>query len=688
MVGEKEEILQVIELLYKNKKLDEIYLEEGIVKYPIFLEKKDFDEIDNNQIDLKMAIKISQSSIDFINKLELNLDIKISIMSEKNIKSYFDLITLIELESKISIIEYSNNSLYIGEIEKILIKIPQKHLRKKLIKILQNLTGGNLGSVSTGVILSNNTTSNLFLVDHIESKVYLHDLKRLEKYGVTIYYQLKYGSEIYVEMGYKIQNDVILREFLSSQESLFLKSHNKPLEEIENFTTDKLLSLYDLIDLEVKSEYPIRSSMVDAESMEKIKIDVALTPKRSIYNNKQENLEEKINNYKRNLEILEEIRDLEEKRKNADQIVIINYNNKKEVGRILSLFPTDMIDDVRISVFETGISQGNSGRYYALYLKGFKVHKNSNIVQLYNCEENFSHFKMKVFVEEDRYIYPFFAINKLEEMNEKNEIEEEAYYKMMLADQSLDQDTLKEMKTTETIAIFDNSKRIFKKTNLVFFKSSDFKKNVINVYNENSIREYSIFQEIKKTNDINFEKTKNILNASEKKLEESLNASIDILDEGYSELKKNWNELIKDLDGYKSKIIQTKNDKVPKLKAMLEEIVNIDDLEEIKDVFKTHYSKIIMEGQALLNLEENQIKNEKEYYERWRSNWKNLEDSNKNLEKSYLEFNLKMEDSKNKLDLELKNDIEESNRLLKELESKIEETDNKLKEILTKYGAK
>ena len=646
--------------------------------FTLYTEKPDIDDILPSE---KLAIELDLDLIpEFIKTGEFNkLKPFRSGTTRRDVKSEYKEINLAEMEATIDVVKHANE-LHIGDSGKIIIKVSSSDIEKiKIVNILQELTGGRLSSVR--ITKDSKYDSDYFyIVEHIEETSYLYDLKLFRKQGLKVFYQVGNNRPIYCEMGFSIKDDSLLVAFQSLESQVLLKEEGK-LHYLDSFSDEQMRPIFDLLDIKIKSENVIRGSFAKIETDRKnLAINVSLNVRNSVYDSTVDDLDHKIETYQKDLDFLEEIKDLEEDRKTSDQIVIISFENKDEVGRILSLFPSEYLSKIKILVFSS-----LSNQYYALYLKGLKISNNKYITKIYNCEKSFSHFDLTVFVEENRYIYPFFAVDK---MKSDSNLEKAAYYKMFFSEMDdHDEVDISSIKENKSIVILDNSKDIFTKSNLIFFKESEFKESVISIYNTSLLSiddEFNDFLALSTSTQVQNTKQLDHINTSMLAMFEQ---SEETLSKGYGRLKRNWNKVSNKLYDLENHIEKERAETLPKVNALLKEVRSLTDLEDVSKVITQFYENFTNNARKLITEQHLLQEDEDNLFKRLRSDWDILEKEMATLRQCHETFNMNQIDKFRNEERKIDKSLETGQLLLSDLKKMTTQVENKLDDILKVYNS-
>ncbi|MGL4867894.1 MAG: hypothetical protein ACRC4S_04445, partial [Cetobacterium sp.] len=352
-----------------------------------------------------------------------------------------------ELISKDEELKFKSSKFIEGK-EVVIITSKDEKIRKKVVNIILNLTKGNLSKATVGTF--NDNENYLYRVKTLDLG-YLYLLENLEKKDVLTYYKYR-GADIYIQMGYEFKSSSALNINLNNREvKKFISSCSRDNFFLENFNIDDLVPLVNTLNfnfnLEKKTE--IHAMEYELESV-KEKINVELSLKKTGYI-ERDNLESKINYHKEEVNRLEQIKVLKERREESNQIVVIKFSEKYKLGKLLSVMSSELISKIKIATIDLGDSLDE--KYYIIFLEGYHL-KTSVAQKSYYEETSISLHGIKLYLEDNKFLFPFYAIEK-----EEAEIEKEEYYNLIfgnIKNKDIDIESLKNEKNL--IVILDSSK--------------------------------------------------------------------------------------------------------------------------------------------------------------------------------------------------------------------------------------
>ncbi|MGL5751491.1 MAG: hypothetical protein ACRCXT_13240 [Paraclostridium sp.] len=628
--------------------------------------------IDSSNKTIILSIEETKENLDeILKKHELK---KIEVSANK-FKANYREIELKELISKSEELEFKEE-LYIEGKEIVIISPKSEKTRKKVIDLILNLIEGNLSKVTVATFSEGE--NYLYRVKQLKRVGYLYILERLKKEGVTAYYKHK-DTEMYIQMGYKLQNSNCLNINLNSKNIVkFMSSLEQNNFFLEDFDIDELLPLVNTLsfnfDLDKTTEF--HAMEYELENIDE-KIKVPLSLKKTGYTQKH-NLETKINYHKEEVNRLEQIKVLKEQREESNQIVVIKFSEKERLGKLLSVLSFDLISRIKIATIDLGDSLDE--KYYILLIDGYHL-ESMNLEKSYYEETSISLYGIRLYLEDNKYLFPFYAINK-----EELEISESEYYNLIFGkvkNIGIDIEGLKKEKNL--IVILDSSKDIFKTKEMIFIREKDLNKNIIEVYNDSFISSSEELSNLKQKYEDKIAKNRDVLKEIEDKIqdimEESLKRSgkrLDCLTEEWNKAEVNLNILEKNIED-KAKV------KTEKLKNLLNQLERVDDAEKIKMIFERLYGDVVTDAVNQINQKNEFLKIEKESYEIWRNNWFQLE---LNIEMTKKEYSEKERKSLKKFQdekIEIEKLLKKSDDLIKEFDSTLVQLNKKYEEIISKY---
>ncbi|MGL4904794.1 MAG: hypothetical protein ACRC34_04790, partial [Cetobacterium sp.] len=339
---------------------------------------------------------------------------------------------------------------------------------------------------------------------------------------------------------------------------------------------------------------------------------------------------------------------------------------------------SELISKIKIATIDLGDSLDE--KYYIIFLEGYHL-KTSVAQKSYYEETSISLHGIKLYLEDNKFLFPFYAIEK-----EEAEIEKEEYYNLIfgnIKNKDIDIESLKNEKNL--IVILDSSKDIFKTKEMIFIREKDLRENVIEVYNESFINASEELEVSKNRYLTTLDSNKKIIETLEKDIESVMEESLKVSSNRLTCLSEEWKKTKEYLEILKKNIKDKKTDKIQKLENLFNGLNTVDDATKIKDVFNNIYEKIVSEGVDVLNKKYQFLTHEKEIYNIWKDNWKQLE---KNLEIAKNNYSIEGSNSNKIYDqnkLEIEKIIKSSDEAIKKFNNTIIELNKKYEEIISKY---
>lgn len=599
---------------------------------------------------------------------------KIEVSSNKFKANYREM-ELKDLISKSEELKFKKEC-YIEGKEIVIISPKSEKIRKKVVNIILNLIKGNLSKVTVATF--DEGERYLYRVRQVKELGYLYFLEELKKEGVLTYYKYR-DVEAYIQMNYELANSNSVNITLNSGEHLkFLSSSEENNFFLEDFNVDELLPLVNTLsfnfDLNKTTEF--HAMEYELESVDE-KIKVPLSLKRTGYKEK-DNLETKINYHREEMNRLEQIKVLKDDREESNQIVVIKFSEKERLGKLLSVLSYDLISRIKIATIDLGDSLDE--KYYILLIEGYHL-ESINLEKSYYEEASISLYGIKLYLEDDKYLFPFYSINK-----EELEISKSEYHNLIFGkvkNTGIDIEGLKKEK--DLIVIFDSSRDIFKTKEMIFIREKDLNKNVIEVYNNSFISSSEELNKLKQNYENKITHNREVLKEIEDKIQNIMEESLERSGKRLECLTEEWNKAEINLNTLEKNIEDKAKVKTQKLQNLLGELEKVDDAEKIKLVFENLYGNIVTNVIDQLNKKYEFLKVEKHSYDIWRNNWSQLEINLEASKKSYMDSEKKS--LKNFLEnkIEIEKLLKKSDELIKEFDSTLVQLNKKYEETISKY---
>lgn len=626
---------------------------------------------DNNLNSVVLDIEIE--NIDLKKALERDC-LKESTLGSNILNATYKKVKLIDLIGRLGEL-YPVNEEYIQGKEILILSPEDECIRKKVVKTILNLVKGDLSKVTVGTI--DEAKKYLYRIRTIDEKGYLYILKKLEPKGVLVYYRKKEDS--YIQMGYKIKDGTYFNlDFFKNEVTQLVAFSQKNNIFLKNFDLDELKPLINTLsfnfDLEKKTE--IQAMEYQVEDINK-KIEVELSLKKTGYK-EVDNLTSKINYHREEMNRLEQIKILKENREISNQIVLIKFSEREKLAKLLSVISGEVISKIKIATIELGDKLEE--KYYILFIEDYHL-QTSVSEKVYFKECAISHHGINIYLEDNRFLFPFYAME-----GEYDEIPKDEYYKLIfgrIENRDLNIESLKKEKNL--IIILDSSGDIFKTKEMIFIREKDIKSNVIEVFNERFITDSEELNKIVEKQITKKERNIIAIDNLKKEIQDLMEISLKESGDRLDVLGKEWNTVQKSLKNLEKEIGDKKTDKEFKLKKLLDELINVDDVEKIKNIFFEVYKDIISKGKKQLEEEERFLIQEKKIYDIWRSNWSELESSLEKTKKNYQdtqEKSLKIFDKNSK---EIDQLTDSGHRIIEKFNKDIIALNKKYEELISKY---
>lgn len=626
---------------------------------------------DNNLNSVVLDIEIE--NIDLKKALERDC-LKESTLGSNILNATYKKVKLIDLIGRLGEL-YPVNEEYIQGKEILILSPEDECIRKKVVKTILNLVKGDLSKVTVGTI--DEAKKYLYRIRTIDEKGYLYILKKLEPKGVLVYYRKKEDS--YIQMGYKIKDGTYFNlDFFKNEVTQLVAFSQKNNIFLKNFDLDELKPLINTLsfnfNLEKKTE--IHAMEYQVEDINK-KIEVELSLKKTGYK-EVDNLTSKINYHREEMNRLEQIKILKENREISNQIVLIKFSEREKLAKLLSVISGEVISKIKIATIELGDKLEE--KYYILFIEDYHL-QTSVSEKVYFKECAISHHGINIYLEDNRFLFPFYAME-----GEYDEIPKDEYYKLIfgrIENRDLNIESLKKEKNL--IIILDSSGDIFKTKEMIFIREKDIKSNVIEVFNERFITDSEELNKIVEKQITKKERNIVAIDNLKKEIQDLMEISLKESGDRLDVLGKEWNTVQKSLKNLEKEIGDKKTDKEFKLKKLLDELINVDDVEKIKNIFFEVYKDIISKGKKQLEEEERFLIQEKKIYDIWRSNWSELESNLEKTKKNYLdtqEKSLKIFDKNSK---EINQLTDSGHRIIEKFNKDIIALNKKYEELISKY---
>ena len=626
---------------------------------------------DNNLNSVVLDIEIE--NIDLKKALERDC-LKESTLGSNILNATYKKVKLIDLIGRLGEL-YPINEEYIQGKEILILSPEDECIRKKVVKTILNLVKGDLSKVTVGTI--DEAKKYLYRIRTIDEKGYLYILKKLEPKGVLVYYRKKEDS--YIQMGYKIKDGTYFNlDFFKNEVTQLVAFSQKNNIFLKNFDLDELKPLINTLsfnfDLEKKTE--IQAMEYQVEDINK-KIEVELSLKKTGYK-EVDNLTSKINYHREEMNRLEQIKILKENREISNQIVLIKFSEREKLAKLLSVISGEVISKIKIATIELGDKLEE--KYYILFIEDYHL-QTSVSEKVYFKECAISHHGINIYLEDNRFLFPFYAME-----GEYDEIPKDEYYKLIfgrIENRDLNIESLKKEKNL--IIILDSSGDIFKTKEMIFIREKDIKSNVIEVFNERFITDSEELNKIVEKQITKKERNIIAIDNLKKEIQDLMEISLKESGDRLDVLGKEWNTVQKSLKNLEKEIGDKKTDKEFKLKKLLDELINVDDVEKIKNIFFEVYKDIISKGKKQLEEEERFLIQEKKIYDIWRSNWSELESNLEKTKKNYQdtqEKSLKIFDKNSK---EIDQLTDSGHRIIEKFNKDIIALNKKYEELISKY---
>lgn len=626
---------------------------------------------DNNLNSVVLDIEIE--NIDLKKALERDC-LKESTLGSNILNATYKKVKLIDLIGRLGEL-YPVNEEYIQGKEILILSPEDECIRKKVVKTILNLVKGDLSKVTVGTI--DEAKKYLYRIRTIDEKGYLYILKKLEPKGVLVYYRKKEDS--YIQMGYKIKDGTYFNlDFFKNEVTQLVAFSQKNNIFLKNFDLDELKPLINTLsfnfDLEKKTE--IQAMEYQVEDINK-KIEVELSLKKTGYK-EVDNLTSKINYHREEMNRLEQIKILKENREISNQIVLIKFSEREKLAKLLSVISGEVISKIKIATIELGDKLEE--KYYILFIEDYHL-QTSVSEKVYFKECAISHHGINIYLEDNRFLFPFYAME-----GEYDEIPKDEYYKLIfgrIENRDLNIESLKKEKNL--IIILDSSGDIFKTKEMIFIREKDIKSNVIEVFNERFITDSEELNKIVEKQITKKERNIIAIDNLKKEIQDLMEISLKESGDRLDVLGKEWNTVQKSLKNLEKEIGDKKTDKEFKLKKLLDELINVDDVEKIKNIFFEVYKDIISKGKKQLEEEERFLIQEKKIYDIWRSNWSELESNLEKTKKNYQdtqEKSLKIFDKNSK---EIDQLTDSGHRIIEKFNKDIIALNKKYEELISKY---
>ena len=626
---------------------------------------------DNNLNSVVLDIEIE--NIDLKKALERDC-LKESTLGSNILNATYKKVKLIDLIGRLGEL-YPVNEEYIQGKEILILSPEDECIRKKVVKTILNLVKGDLSKVTVGTI--DEAKKYLYRIRTIDEKGYLYILKKLEPKGVLVYYRKKEDS--YIQMGYKIKDGTYFNlDFFKNEVTQLVAFSQKNNIFLKNFDLDELKPLINTLsfnfDLEKKTE--IHAMEYQVEDINK-KIEVELSLKKTGYK-EVDNLTSKINYHREEMNRLEQIKILKENREISNQIVLIKFSEREKLAKLLSVISGEVISKIKIATIELGDKLEE--KYYILFIEDYHL-QTSVSEKVYFKECAISHHGINIYLEDNRFLFPFYAME-----GEYDEIPKDEYYKLIfgrIENRDLNIESLKKEKNL--IIILDSSGDIFKTKEMIFIREKDIKSNVIEVFNERFITDSEELNKIVEKQITKKERNIIAIDNLKKEIQDLMEISLKESGDRLDVLGKEWNTVQKSLKNLEKEIGDKKTDKEFKLKKLLDELINVDDVEKIKNIFFEVYKDIISKGKKQLEEEERFLIQEKKIYDIWRSNWSELESNLEKTKKNYQdtqEKSLKIFDKNSK---EIDQLTDSGHRIIEKFNKDIIALNKKYEELISKY---
>ena len=626
---------------------------------------------DNNLNSVVLDIEIE--NIDLKKALERDC-LKESTLGSNILNATYKKVKLIDLIGRLGEL-YPVNEEYIQGKEILILSPEDECIRKKVVKTILNLVKGDLSKVTVGTI--DEAKKYLYRIRTIDEKGYLYILKKLEPKGVLVYYRKKEDS--YIQMGYKIKDGTYFNlDFFKNEVTQLVAFSQKNNIFLKNFDLDELKPLINTLsfnfDLEKKTE--IQAMEYQVEDINK-KIEVELSLKKTGYK-EVDNLTSKINYHREEMNRLEQIKILKENREISNQIVLIKFSEREKLAKLLSVISGEVISKIKIATIELGDKLEE--KYYILFIEDYHL-QTSVSEKVYFKECAISHHGINIYLEDNRFLFPFYAME-----GEYDEIPKDEYYKLIfgrIENRDLNIESLKKEKNL--IIILDSSGDIFKTKEMIFIREKDIKSNVIEVFNERFITDSEELNKIVEKQITKKERNIVAIDNLKKEIQDLMEISLKESGDRLDVLGKEWNTVQKSLKNLEKEIGDKKTDKEFKLKKLLDELINVDDVEKIKNIFFEVYKDIISKGKKQLEEEERFLIQEKKIYDIWRSNWSELESNLEKTKKNYQdtqEKSLKIFDKNSK---EINQLTDSGHRIIEKFNKDIIALNKKYEELISKY---
>lgn len=626
---------------------------------------------DNNLNSVVLDIEIE--NIDLKKALERDC-LKESTLGSNILNATYKKVKLIDLIGRLGEL-YPVNEEYIQGKEILILSPEDECIRKKVVKTILNLVKGDLSKVTVGTI--DEAKKYLYRIRTIDEKGYLYILKKLEPKGVLVYYRKKEDS--YIQMGYKIKDGTYFNlDFFKNEVTQLVAFSQKNNVFLKNFDLDELKPLINTLsfnfNLEKKTE--IHAMEYQVEDINK-KIEVELSLKKTGYK-EVDNLTSKINYHREEMNRLEQIKILKENREISNQIVLIKFSEREKLAKLLSVISGEVISKIKIATIELGDKLEE--KYYILFIEDYHL-QTSVSEKVYFKECAISHHGINIYLEDNRFLFPFYAME-----GEYDEIPKDEYYKLIfgrIENRDLNIESLKKEKNL--IIILDSSGDIFKTKEMIFIREKDIKSNVIEVFNERFITDSEELNKIVEKQITKKERNIVAIDNLKKEIQDLMEISLKESGDRLDVLGKEWNTVQKSLKNLEKEIGDKKTDKEFKLKKLLDELINVDDVEKIKNIFFEVYKDIISKGKKQLEEEERFLIQEKKIYDIWRSNWSELESNLEKTKKNYLdtqEKSLKIFDKNSK---EINQLTDSGHRIIEKFNKDIIALNKKYEELISKY---
>lgn len=626
---------------------------------------------DNNLNSVVLDIEIE--NIDLKKALERDC-LKESTLGSNILNATYKKVKLIDLIGRLGEL-YPVNEEYIQGKEILILSPEDECIRKKVVKTILNLVKGDLSKVTVGTI--DEAKKYLYRIRTIDEKGYLYILKKLEPKGVLVYYRKKEDS--YIQMGYKIKDGTYFNlDFFKNEVTQLVAFSQKNNIFLKNFDLDELKPLINTLsfnfNLEKKTE--IHAMEYQVEDINK-KIEVELSLKKTGYK-EVDNLTSKINYHREEMNRLEQIKILKENREISNQIVLIKFSEREKLAKLLSVISGEVISKIKIATIELGDKLEE--KYYILFIEDYHL-QTSVSEKVYFKECAISHHGINIYLEDNRFLFPFYAME-----GEYDEIPKDEYYKLIfgrIENRDLNIESLKKEKNL--IIILDSSGDIFKTKEMIFIREKDIKSNVIEVFNERFITDSEELNKIVEKQITKKERNIIAIDNLKKEIQDLMEISLKESGDRLDVLGKEWNTVQKSLKNLEKEIGDKKTDKEFKLKKLLDELINVDDVEKIKNIFFEVYKDIISKGKKQLEEEERFLIQEKKIYDIWRSNWSELESNLEKTKKNYQdtqEKSLKIFDKNSK---EIDQLTDSGHRIIEKFNKDIIALNKKYEELISKY---